>query len=322
MGFAALWILVNHEWLPMIDNYYLGRIERFVKEMGFYGVDFFLLLSGMGLVYAIGKYSLTEFYKRRFVRVLVPAVITLGLIAIDQGWSSVFFLKVLTGYQFWTVNIYTALWFAFAIMVLYLLFPLYYWIFRKMKRPALFTAVVLLVWLAASNLLSGTLRYDMYGFTNRIPIFLTGVLIGRKIQEGWRLVFSWFHWGLCLLVLMVGVVLYYLVYRGMYLLVPSSECFFPNYLIALSGSCLLASLFDLLDRVKPGKDLLRGMRFFGSLSLELYCIQEIMLKKLMVAMAERVPDLVVNLVNFWVITLAAYLLNRLTQPVYRMLKYR
>ena len=39
MGFAALWILFYHEWRSVFGNSVLGKAERFIAEMGFYGVD-------------------------------------------------------------------------------------------------------------------------------------------------------------------------------------------------------------------------------------------------------------------------------------------
>lgn len=65
MGFAALWIMFFHEGMVLyFSNPLLYNLERFVKKTGFAGVDIFLLLSGMGLVYAIQKESIPYFYYR------------------------------------------------------------------------------------------------------------------------------------------------------------------------------------------------------------------------------------------------------------------
>lgn len=63
MGFAALWILAMHEWrllIPYGESFW--EREVFLKDIGFCGVDIFLLLSGMGLTYAIKKSSVGRFY--------------------------------------------------------------------------------------------------------------------------------------------------------------------------------------------------------------------------------------------------------------------
>ena len=56
MGFAALWILFFHEWVTLFVNNQVGvNIEGYLKRIGFCGVDIFLLLSGIGLTFAIRK---------------------------------------------------------------------------------------------------------------------------------------------------------------------------------------------------------------------------------------------------------------------------
>ena len=70
MGLACLWVMLHHtafDW-PLV----LEPLERFSKY-GNLGVDIFLLLSGVGLYYAwSGQPKLSDFYVRRFVRLLVP----------------------------------------------------------------------------------------------------------------------------------------------------------------------------------------------------------------------------------------------------------
>lgn len=77
MGFAAMWIFIFHvrnevtvfAGLPVI-----GNIDIFFVNIGFNGVDIFLFLSGWGLYHAINKHSLTNFYKRRYRRLILPFV--------------------------------------------------------------------------------------------------------------------------------------------------------------------------------------------------------------------------------------------------------
>lgn len=324
MGFAALWILFYHEWRSVFGSGILGEAERFVAKMGYYGVDMFLFLSGMGLTYAVGKYTVAQFYRRRYTRILVPYVIALAVIGVVRGWDLPFFIQALTGWRFWLVDMYTALWYTHAIMALYLVFPLYYWLVKKSGRPVVFTAVAILLWYAASNLLSGILRFDLYGFTNRIPIFLTGVLAGEMANRKKSITFTWKTWVICLALLLVGVVTSYLTrYHGTFILVPNSNCALPSYLVALSGVCLLAQGLSLLhDRLPAlGKGLTGLLAFYGAMSLELYCIQDIVLGGIQVLLLPFCPDLVINLINFAAITLAAWLLHRVSLILYKILKF-
>ena len=73
MGFAALWILFFHEWVTLFVNNQVGvNIEGYLKRIGFCGVDIFLLLSGIGLTFAIRKGNVLTFYYRRIKRILLP----------------------------------------------------------------------------------------------------------------------------------------------------------------------------------------------------------------------------------------------------------
>lgn len=277
MGAAALWVFAFHEWRTLFESWgAAGTAIRFVFGIGFAGVDIFLLLSGMGLTHAIDKYSLGEFYKRRFLRVLLPCVLTLMGMMLLQGWSFLHFLKVVSGYSFYFENMYTALWFSFAILALYLVFPLYYALFRRASRKVLFTALMLLVWYGASVALIGTLREDLYGFTNRIPIFLVGILCGWLSQNK-RLVFTWKHTLGCVAALMTGFVLAFLVrYQGLYLLLPDSSSCVPNFLMAIGAVLLLPQILNFLEKhcVKLAKCVLCILAFYGTMSFEFYCIQE------------------------------------------------
>ena len=119
MGLAALWIYIFHEWVPLAPNVpVLGFIEGFIKQIGFFGVDIFFLLSGMGLIFAIEKHSLATYYKRRFLRVLPPYLIMAVVLMFVQSWTFPQFLKNLLGITFFTENMYALLWFVPAITIL------------------------------------------------------------------------------------------------------------------------------------------------------------------------------------------------------------
>lgn len=312
MGIAALWIYIFHEWIPLAPGIpVIGFIEGFIKQIGFFGVDIFFLLSGMGLCHAIDKYSLSEFYKRRFLRVLPPYMIMAIILAFVNGWTLSVFLKNLFGIAFFAENIYALLWFVPAITVFYLLFPLYYAVFRKAGNKILFTGVMLMLWLIASLLLKEHLRFDLFGFTNRIPIFLMGILLGWIFKEReftlpnriWLVFLTMFIAGL--------VTAYYTNYKGLYLLVPVSNCCVPNFLMATSGSFLFTKGMSLLKRYgrKFGKIILTCLHFFGTISLEFYCVQELVGEKIKTLLIGKVWDSVTNVITLICVILSALALH-------------
>lgn len=314
MGFAALWIWVNHEWIPVVDWVHgLCDVEFFLKRIGFVGVDFFFFLSGMGLVYSIEKHTTALFYYRRFIRVLPPFLV-LGVIRMFvDHWPVTTFLRNITGYNFFAVRIYSLLWFVPAISTLYILFPPFYRLFRRARSKPPLIYSILLVWAALSIWANGTLREDLYGFTNRIPVFLVGVLAGWYARERDE-EFTAEGWIACVLTLLLGLYLAYQTnYRGMYLLVPVSNCCVPNLLIALSGTPLLAKTFSLLYGQKNAvsRGILRIFRFYGSISLEFYCVQELVGSLLRPILDPVLRDPLLNAADLLASTLAAVLLAKL-----------
>lgn len=279
MGLAALWIFIfhesEHEWVKVyFSPQWLSSALYFIKRIGFCGVDIFLLLSGIGLVHSIEKHSLTSFYSRRLKRVFLPFFVV-GLIRMFvDGWSLSTFLRKIFLYDFLFVNINSLLWFIPVILILYLFFPLYYKYFSNSRRKILFTLAAFTVWLVFSLLMKDTLRGDLYAFTNRIPIFLTGVLCGWYMREE-KLNFRRPWLFLFVGIFFVGLILSFLTnYRSLYLLVPISNCCVPTFLLATSCTVLAAEAFSLIDRFYLGKGILKILSFFGKMSLEIYIVQE------------------------------------------------
>lgn len=318
MGFAALWIVFFHEWQMLTtpeSRFY--TLELFVKRIGFCGVDMFLLLSGMGMVYSLEKNSLPRFYFNRMKRILVPFWAMAVIIAATEHWDKIFFAKVVTGVAFYRISIYSFLWFVPAIVTLYLFVPLYYKLFRRATHKFLFTAGVLEVWLLLSLFVSKTMRLDLYGFTNRIPVFIIGVLFGWICKEN-VLQFTKGTWLFFVSTLVLGL---YLAYQanmnGLELIVPISNCCIPNLLIAMSLPLLLAKGLDLLCNAKFTKWLYvlftKVLGFFGMMSLEFYCVQEWTARRELASLLEDGSKMKANILLFAIITvfgLLLYLLNK------------
>lgn len=279
MGFAALWIEAFHVSFPMLYNYdRLARLETVVKHFGFCGVDIFLFLSGMGLVYAIQKASLSAFYVRRIQRVIVPFVLMGILQALLDDWSLLFFIQNIFCYSFLFKNIFSFLWFVPMIILLYTVFPLYYKIFIKSTNKIVFTIAVLALWLIISLCFKDTARTDIWFFTNRIPIFAVGILTGWISQQK-DIVADRLTWITLAILFGLGVLLAYLTnYRDYYVLVPVSNCCVPTFLLAISICFLLSKMLDMLLKTKGLRricEMVLGiLNFYGTISLELYCIQE------------------------------------------------
>ncbi|MCQ2426267.1 MAG: acyltransferase [Lachnospiraceae bacterium] len=323
MGLAALWIYFFHLWTPLLSDVgAVAGIEKFLKRAGFCGVDIFLLLSGIGLTYAIGKTGLLKFWYRRVRRLIVPTL-AIGIIrAIDETWTASAFIKNVSGWNFWFKSMYSFVWFVPAIVTLYLLFPLLWKAMTASSQKMLFLFGFLEVWLLLSLVLEGTLRADLYGFTNRIPVFVVGVFLGWTIQH------KTVTYGLSgrLFLLATGILGVYLSYRsnfkGMRILVPTSNCCIPNLLMSVSFCGLFSDFFALIDSTKAGKAIqkvtLGILAFYGSFSLEFYVLQEWLggkLKSWLPAVLTSKAWLS-NISIFLIVTAAGYLLHLLSEGVF------
>lgn len=331
MGFAALWIMFFHLWQPLFADgapMALFYAENVTKRLGFEGVDIFFLLSGMGLTYSVGKHSLGGFYLRRFKRLALPFVAVAALRAVCERWGWRVFFFVVSGANFFVNSIYFFLWFVTAIAVLYLVFPLYWRLFSRARSKLVFTLAVIAAWYVLSLALKGTMREDMYGFTNRIPVFLTGVLLGWCAQNAVTLPSRRAVALIAAILAAAGLVLSFLCnFRGLEFILPVSNCCLPDFLTALGLTALLAELFARLDK-GAARWINRALGFIGGISLEFYCVQEFLGGRTINVLSERVPDAAVNLavlaaVNLAVlavVTVSGWLLHRANDALWRGLE--
>lgn len=330
MGISALWILFFHSWLPLLDNptnagiYIIYFLERLIKRIGFCGVDIFLLLSGLGLTFAIKKGSLLKFYFRRLHRILPVFIIIAIVRAFVEHWSITQFLGNISGYNFYMSNVYSFLWFVTAIVTLYLFFPLYYKIFCKAKNKYIVTGTAILIWFIASVLLRNTMRIDLFAFTNRIPIFLIGVHFGYITQNYKQLVFKKWVYAVLTLVFAAGITLaFFYNFQGFTLILPQGNTCLPNFLIAISFPFLLSKLLDLLNRKVPKAEKLfvTILGFFGLFSLELYSVQDWLLKAIPYLIYFEWPYWLINLTSFIVITAISWVLSILIKYFWELIDF-
>jgi peptidoglycan/LPS O-acetylase OafA/YrhL len=315
MGVAALLIFIFHEWQCVFDDtpfLLLTRIEAYARRFGYYGVDIFFLLSGMGLAYAMrSRPSLPAFYAKRAVRVLPAFLISGILIALTDHWTLAQFFGNVSGWNFYHTYVYSFLWYNTAILTLYVLFPAYHAALERAKQPVLFTGAVILVWAVLLAVLQGALREDLYAFANRVPVFLAGCAVGKMNLLGKKRLPKGFWavmWGAAAAAL---ILLWLTIYKDMPLLVPIPECAIPTFLLAFSSSFLFAGFFEkAFGRSKKKNWFIKFLEFYGSMSLEFYCIQEWLCGKVLNLLAPWAShEALINLVLFICATAAAFVLH-------------
>ena len=322
MGISALWIVVYHTWyrlaVPETSSKLLYYMELAITKLGYFGVDIFFLLSGIGLSYSIVKHSTKQFLLRRFRRLAYPVLIAAAVKAIMEGWSFPEYLFRASGIGLFIGKNYF-LWFISAITATYLLFPLYWRFFSRSRSKLRFTALFIIAWYLGSVLLDGVIPSKVaLLLMPRVQPFVLGVFFGWAQQNGGlkmsRRVFNI----AAVLSAAAGTALGWLntIHSvGFFRLQPNG--FIPGILVAFGFTVLLAELSGLLDRAGRAARGVNGFfGFYGRISLEIYCVQEFLGP--IAADAARAlgcGSLAVNLVQLAAVTLSAWLLHILTDRV-------
>lgn len=190
MGIAILLIMFCHSTL-YIELSVVSNVYVLVKQFCKIGVDLFLLLSGLGLYFSFyNDENALRFYRKRMKKIIPQYVIIFicwGIIAVILS------LESLLGYM-WKYSLISfyisgelATWFIAAIMLLYLFFPLLYKLLQKGNEYAVGLCVLIytLSFFVTFFSLEGTPeRLINEAFIVRIPTFMAGIIIGKKIIEG------------------------------------------------------------------------------------------------------------------------------------------
>lgn len=131
MGLSMIAIILFHQ-------HFIGGFPTGIfHQCGYWGVDIFLLLSGMGMVNSLQKNTLCGFYKRRFLR-LIPTCMFCGTLK-----NMILFLigDNLVEYDFDVLSLFGMdLWFIRAIICYYAISPI---LFTTLQKRPIVTLIVI-----------------------------------------------------------------------------------------------------------------------------------------------------------------------------------
>lgn len=195
MGIAILWIVAFHVylWCDMSGIETTRWIRIFNK--GALGVDIFLLLSAFGLQASIERHSIGKFYINRVKR-LFPVylffLLTLFLTferdcPIDrmmiQSVCQITGLSLFKYPEFFSCG-FCFDWFTPAIIILYLVFPLFSWAIVRITKRRLCYELISLVLLVVIGVWIRENKHFPFGlFAIRMPIMYLGVISYLHIKN-------------------------------------------------------------------------------------------------------------------------------------------
>lgn len=271
MGLAALWVMLFHAYQFKFGFFPLDAF----KQIGFAGVDIFILLSAMGLYVSLSrteKPSLTQFYLRRAKRVLPTFWLVVGAYSLYLvlrgriGWNVLAWNLSAVYYWFRIDGAFN--WYIPSLLAFYALAPFYARLLRRCRFPGWLTAAMFPISYGIYRLSIPVHLNYTEDFICRLPAFALGMYAGLRLMEAGKdhspRVWAW---GLGSAVGWVVTALRLL--NKLYIS--------PCYLIGaqlLPGTLLLAWLTERF----PG-GLRRALRRVGESSLEIYLINVIITRE-------------------------------------------
>lgn len=263
MSFSALMIIIFHLWINITKpntNIYL--IETYLRYIGYIGVDIFFFLSAYSLASnEIDNYL--NFIFKRFKKIYLKFII-FGVIAFFfNKWSFLKLLKIIFGIEFLTKGGGSFLWFIPAIMIIYILLPLYKKLDNKYK--IITPIITIITYLILVITLSINKKTTLLIFINRIPIILFGYYFSKlkifeKLQKN-----NLLYYCIALCLTIFGLFFNYYLYMNHFYLSYFQDIFYVLSIPLIIGVILL------LDKIKSNN----LFNYLGSITLEVYAIQMI-----------------------------------------------
>ena len=260
MGLACLWVMLHHNSFDWPTD--LESLRQFALY-GNLGVDMFLLLSGVGLYYAWSKKpTLSDFYVRRFVRLLVPYL----LFAVPYWvWRDLWlgqgsFLLDVTQLSLPLQGVITT-WYVPAMAAMYLCYPLiarFLFTGDRWTRTVILCGAVMVgcLWCYYEHV---TIYVNCEIALTRFAIFILGCTLGKSVKDG-ESIPSHFT-ALALLWVMLN--------DSFRRHVSPGDVWIRFSYIPLCFSAVILAVWC-LERLEGFGGLRKLLRFFGERSLELY----------------------------------------------------
>lgn len=311
MGIAILWVMFFH--MPL--GFYT-EFGWFIHRIGFYGVDIFLFLSGVGVYFSLAKRpSAFGFYKARLGRILPAylfvACLSYCLLKLENG-SIAGFLYYISGIGYWTRHARFD-WYIPTQFALYLITPLFLCFYKKLSasKRVIYTAL----WMTLSPVVTAIFYYAdlryLWGTSVRLAIFFLGIHIGsfvykKKEFDRKTVIFS-------TVAFLVGTVSAYIInkIKEPEFIHDGLNCY--PALIMIPSMCLLIALaLTALSKRLPKitKAVVSLLNVFGRYSLELYLLHQRL---------QSILPKYLNIKNQWLILLitvaAALLLGTVTNAL-------
>lgn len=316
-GLCAIWVILFHISRRVGVPGNLPVITSFIIQ-GNAAVDVFMLLSGICGYLSFQNKSWKDYYKKRFVRVVIPYLIistpfwiwkSIVEVPISGSFNWKVFIKDITTISLWKEGT-TTVWFVAGICLFYFLVPFLDFIINKGKRVFLALLVVIL----ALNII-GIFWVPMYYYAclvwARFPAFIVGYYIGKTMnyeETGDELKRSRWIKVICVVVVFIGLIVLQVGEIDYGLKDNRGIAYLLYELLALPVVVLLAELCKVISQVQI---LSRLIKSIGTVSLEIYMIHVFIIR--LVAFYDGFDKL--GVYSYPMILIAAYIISLIVSKI-------
>lgn len=187
MGIAAVMIILCHAASNLV---LLPPPIQKILNIGNYGVDIFMFMSGLGMFYSLQNNigSIKDWYKKRLIRIFIPYFIaTFVYCMIRMYFSNFSFMDTilsLSTIDYWLYH--RGAWFVAAIIPLYFITP-FLSKFIETKKNKFFSVIVivsLLIILSKVDFFRNEICENIQFVLGRVPMFVMGYYMARHIKNG------------------------------------------------------------------------------------------------------------------------------------------
>lgn len=290
MGIAAIGIVISHT--NFINPSFFPSFLIFIRGLGYFGVDIFFFLSGMGLIsgWVNKKYTIITFYKRRLLRILPSYWVVLGggllcKILLGQDYNVGEFVASLFCVGF-LLDLGTTfnLWFPDCIILCYLAFPFIAPIFTRSNNYFEFSVFGIAISLLLSIIIGIGDHYShLQTFIPRIPSFLIGIYVGYCIiKKDYRYLDMLTKKAHGILFGIGLIILYFTAFLVRVLHDPNISWkwglkYWPCIIMSLPFCFLSANFFYQFRSVTVIDYMVRFFNILGKSSWEIYIVHEVIL---------------------------------------------
>ena len=273
MGIAMISIIIFHFTEDCANAHYMynGIIKLYKRNIGSAGVDLFLMMSGLGLVYSMKKNNnIKYFYKKRIIKILIPylliAVPSIAWLCFNYNYNIIYFFKELS-----FINLIKHgnvwYWYIFFILLCYLIFPI---IFKYIDSSKKIDLVQTKIFNISNSIIIISILMFMYNkeFFSRYNImllrmlpFYIGILLGYYSYNKKNIEIEDY------LLFFIGLIFIKFTYnKNLIIQRHSMFIWFTSFVI------LFVILFDKINKYKIINIIKNIIEWFGKYSLQIYLI--------------------------------------------------